>query len=235
MKTFRKKLNKKQPQKSRKYKPLKNNVKRERLGAGPPDYYNDLSPLEQVEKVLKLVKDSTIDEIVINNKTRRPLVINTTTLSKLTYWNKHQLMMHNGLGNKDDMKNIVYMLKHDSTEYKTSNKNTLKKHINEAIGKDNYMMTFQDTSYRVPIMKLTQKTNIKMKDMIIALLENRIEIIKLMNKQAAAESKKVAESKKAAESKGTAEANTRAENFKIKRRSTPNNWEKNLDNSNKNN
>lgn len=232
MKTFRKNPMKKKSktlkkksktlQKSKKSKTLKNKVNRKKLGAGPPpDHYNHLSPLEQAEKVLQLVEETPMNEIVMDDKTRRPVVVNMNILSKLTYWNAHQLMMQNGLGNNDDMQNIVYMLKHDALEHKKANKDIWKKHLSDAIFKGKYMSTFQDKSYNGPMMNLNKKTNIKMKDMVIAILKNRIEIIKWLNQKKI----KNAESKRIAESKKIAESNKRAENITIKRNSTPNNWE----------
>lgn len=219
-KTFKKPLNKS--------KTFKNKVNRKKLGAGPPpDNYKHLSPLEQAEKVLQLVEETTMNEIVMDDKTRRPVVVNNITLSKLTYWNAHQLMMQNGSGNRDDMQNIVYMLKHDALEHKNANKDIWKKHLSDAIFKGKYMSTFQDKSYNGPMINLNKKTNIKMKDMVIAILKNRIEIIKWLNQKKIknAETKRITESKKIAESKRIAESNKRAENITIKRNSTPNNWE----------
>lgn len=233
MKTFRKKPPKKSAKPSKTFKKnsktFKNKVKRKKLGAGPPpDHYKDLPPLEQAEKVLELVEATPMNEIVTDYRTSRPVVVNTVTMSKLTYWNAHEIMMHNGSANRDDMRNIVYMLKHDVLEHKKANKDIWKKHLSDAIFKSKYMSTFQDKSYNGPVMKLNKKTNIKMKDMIIAILKNRIEIMKWLNQKELknAESKRIAESKKvSSEPKKSVQNNKRAENITIKRNSTPNNWE----------
>lgn len=235
MRTFRKKPLKKSKTLN-KSKTFKNKVNRKKLGAGPPpDNYKHLSPLEQAEKVLQLVEETPMNEIVMDDKTRRPVVANIDTLSRLTYWNAHQLMMQNGSGNRDDMQNIVYMLKHDVYEHKKANKDIWKKHLSDAIFKGKYMSTFQDKSYNGPVMNINKKTNIKMKDMVIAILKNRIEIIKWLNQKKIknAESKRIAESKKASsEPNKNVQNNKRAENITIKRNSTPNNWE-NLNENNK--
>jgi len=41
-------------------------------------------------------------------------------MNRLSYWNASQIF-DGGLGNRDDMKNIVYMLKHPDIKYKKKN------------------------------------------------------------------------------------------------------------------
>lgn len=214
MKTFKKKRN--LSRKTFKKRPKKN---RRKLGAGPPDHYNYLSPLEQTEKVLDLVKQKEMNELVIDNKTRRPMVINSDAWSKLSYWNTYQTIFSEG--NTDDMKNIVYMLSHNVPEHKKSNKDTWIKHISEAVFKNKYMEVFQHAHINVPMIHQKHATNLKMKNMIIILLKNRIDILKWMEKEKAdkqqSDERKEAQSKKA-ESK-------KAENSPLKQNSTPDDWE----------
>jgi len=149
-----------------------------KLGRGPPDYFKDYLPKEQLEKVIQLLYESKLSDIVNDEKTNKPLNFNSTTWSKLTYWNASQ--MFNSLGNQDDMKNIVYMLKHDSYEHKKSNKDIWKKHINDAVFKDKYLHEFKNKSYNGPTIHRNSIKKITLKDLTIILLENRLDIMKWM-------------------------------------------------------
>lgn len=223
MKTFKKNFKKKRnlSRKTFKKQPKKN---RRKLGAGPPDHYNDLSPLEQTEKVLDLVKKTEMNEVLTDDKTRRPMVINNITWSKLSYWNAYQTMFSEG--NNDDMKNIVYMLKHDVHEHKKANKDTWKKHLSEAVFKNKYMEVFRDAPFNGPMIHQNKTTNIKMKDMIIILLKNRIEMLKWMEKTKA--DKQQSDERKEAQQKSAERKRAESKRAEIvipKKNSTPDNWE----------
>lgn len=183
---------------------------RSKLAGAPPDYYKDSPPLEQISMVLDLVKKGKLDEIITDEKTRLPLKINSTSWSKLSYWNAYNIIMKDGSTNIDDMKNIVYMLKHDVYEHKKNNKEIWKKHITDAIFKQNILISFQDRNYNGPMIKQHNMSRVSLKDLTIILLEHRIEILKWL------------EATKSAENKG-------AENKKNvmfeERSETPENWE----------
>ena len=84
--------------------------------------------------------------------------------------------MDNGKGNKDDIKNIIYMLKHD-THFKKLNKEEWIKNIKYAIFKGNYGHKFEVIKYRAPPIKERNTKRILLKDLTIILLEHRLEII----------------------------------------------------------
>jgi hypothetical protein len=152
---------------------------RKNLGAAPPDYFKDYSKKEQLERVLDLVKASDLkasdlNEILFDAK-KRPLKFNTKIWSKLTYFNAYAVTGEYGT-HDDDMKTIVYMLKHDVYEHKKSNKDKWKKSINDAIFKGKYLDKFKDKNYNGPVIKEIDKI-ITWKDLTIILLENRLKIL----------------------------------------------------------
>ena len=189
------------------------------LAGAPPDFYKDSPPLEQITMVLDLVKKSKLDEIIIDEKTRSTLKINSTSWSKLSYWNAYNIMMNHGSSNIDDMRNIVYMLKHDVYEHKKKNKDIWKKHITDAIFKQNVLVLFQDINYNGPMIKQYNMSRTSLKDLTIILLEHRIEILKWLEEKKGANNK-------GANNKG---ANNKGANKNIvvfeKREKTPDDWE----------
>jgi len=124
-----------------------------------------------------------LDEIIIDEKTRSTLKINSTSWSKLSYWNAYNIMMNHGSSNIDDMRNIVYMLKHDVYEHKKKNKDIWKKHITDAIFKQNVLVLFQDINYNGPMIKQYNMSRTSLKDLTIILLEHRIEILKWLEEK----------------------------------------------------
>ena len=188
---------------------------RKKLGAAPPDYFKDYSVKDQLERVLDLVKESDLDERVKDFKTGSDVTINSTNWSKLTYFNAYKII--NG-GNNEDMKNIVYMLKHDVYQHKKANKEEWKKKINDAIFKDFYMDKFKDKSYNGPTIKESTK-RITLKYLIIIILEHRLKVLDWFKTKQSANRTEV--------------PNSRAENvsqkpvpnkFNLNRETTPNNW-----------
>lgn len=161
-------------------KPRKPRKSRKNLGAGPPDYFKDHSPRDQLERVLDLVKASNLKEIVTDAKTGYPVKFNTNLWSKLTYYNAYSVTGEYGT-HADDMKTIVFMLKHDVYEHKKSNKDKWKKSINNAIFKGNYLEKFQDKPYNGPVIKEDPRTRITLKELTIILLENRLKILDWFN------------------------------------------------------
>jgi hypothetical protein len=212
--------------KSRSKNPLKKIRKsRSKLAGALSDFYKDSPPLEQTIMVLDLVKKSKLDEIITDEKTRYPLKINSTSWSKLSYWNAYNIMMKGGSSNIDDMKNIVYMLKHDVYQHKKNNKEIWKKHITDAIFKQNFLILFQDINYNGPMIKKHNMSRVSLKDITIILLEHRIEILKWLEAKKGAENKGA--ENKGAENKGA--ENKGAENKKNvmfeERSKTPEDWE----------
>lgn len=206
---------------------------RKKLGAGPPDYFNQYSKKEQLERVLDLVKESNLKQsnpkdVVTDLRTSKPVVFNSTIWSKLSYFNASAVNGEFG-AHREHMKTIVYMLKHDVYEHKTSNKRAWKKSINDAIFKNNYLEQFQDKNYNGPLIKERDITGITLKDLTIILLEHRLKLLDWLNEQKLNEqktrAKKAAEMQKAAEKDAAHAAENKAVpnafNFE---RTPPNHW-----------
>ena len=201
---------------------------RKKIGAAPLDYFKDYPRKEQLERVLDLVKESTdINENVKDFKTGSDVTIDSTNWSKLTYFNAFKIMISD-TGNDDDMKNIVYMLKHDIYKHKKANKEEWKKHLNEAIFKNNYMDKFKNISYNGPTIKEYTTRKITLKYLTIILLEHRLKVLDWFTKQSKPANSREANSR-AAESVSMVENVTHKpvpNNFNLNQDSTPNDWNK---------
>jgi len=201
---------------------------RKKIGAAPLDYFKDYPRKEQLERVLDLVKERTdINENVKDFKTGSDVTIDSTNWSKLTYFNAFKIMISD-TGNDDDMKNIVYMLKHDIYKHKKSNKEEWKKHLNEAIFKNNYMDKFKNISYNGPTIKEYTTRKITLKYLTIILLEHRLKVLDWFTKQSKPANSREANSR-AAESVSMVENVTHESvpnKFNLNKDSTPNDWNK---------
>jgi len=201
---------------------------RKKIGAAPLDYFKDYPRKEQLERVLDLVKESTdINENVKDFKTGSDVTIDSTNWSKLTYFNAFKIMISD-TGNDDDMKNIVYMLKHDIYKHKKANKEEWKKHLNEAIFKNNYMDKFKNISYNGPTIKEYTTREITLKKLTIILLEHRLKVLDWFTKQSKPSNSREANSR-AAESVSMVENVTHESvpnKFNLNKDSTPNDWNK---------
>jgi len=201
---------------------------RKKIGAAPLDYFKDYPRKEQLERVLDLVKESTdINENVKDFKTGSDVTIDSTNWSKLTYFNAFKIMISD-TGNDDDMKNIVYMLKHDIYKHKKANKEEWKKHLNEAIFKNNYMDKFKNISYNGPTIKEYTTRKITLKYLTIILLEHRLKVLDWFTKQSKPANSREANSR-AAESVSMVENVTHVSvpnKFNLNKDYTHNDWNK---------
>lgn len=165
------------------------------------------------------LKQSNLKDVVTDLRTSKPVVFNSTIWSKLSYFNASAVTGEFG-AHREHMKTIVYMLKHDVYEHKTSNKDKWKKSINDAIYKGDYLAMFEHKNYNGPLIKERDITGITLKDLTIILLEHRLKLLDWLNEQKLNEQKTRA--KKAAEMQKAAEkADPNPFNFE---RTPPNHW-----------
>jgi hypothetical protein len=145
-----------------------------------------LSPNEQIEHVLELLrnaKEKSLNEKLKDRKNPNKLVlIDTNKLNGLNYWNYSQTLDNSSLGNQDDMRNIMHMLKNPEHKFKKSNKEIWQKNIMDFIYKTNRTSQFAARTIHFPKIKEVRGP-ISLKDLSIHILEHRLDLLKWNTKQ----------------------------------------------------
>ena len=147
-------------------------------------------PKVQLEKMLQLVKqseDTKLDDNIMDMKNNKSLKINATMMSNISYWNASQIMNNT---NDPDMRNINYMINHEDPTHKISNRNTLKKNINRAIFKNDYLQQAKDSRYGGPVIKTKVNQPFTLGELTIIILQHRLDVINWMEELAKALAKK---------------------------------------------
>ena len=176
--------------KARKVRKVRNVSKR--LGGVDP-------PKVQLQKMLQLVKqseDPKLDDNIMDMKNNKSLKINATMMSNISYWNASQIMNNT---NDPDMRNINYMINHEVTTHKISNRNTWKKNINRAIFKNDYLKQAKDSHYGGPVIKTKVNQPFTLGELTIIILQHRLDVINWMEELAKKEAKKQANARAAEE------------------------------------
>ena len=183
--------------KARKVRKVRNVSKR--LGGVDP-------PKVQLQKMLQLVKQNKesnelkLTDNIMDMKNNKPLIINSTMMSNISYWNASQIMNNT---NGPDMRNIDYMINHSDVTHKISNRNTWKKNINRAIFKNDYLKQAKDSHYGGPMIKTKTNKIFTLGELTIIILQHRLDVInwleELAKKEANALAKKEANARAAEE------------------------------------
>jgi len=228
--THNKKPSKRKTANKRKTAKYKNYLSKSNRLAAAPNIYSDKDVRSQIELVLELLDQDNSDVLKGVFKDRvspfHSIKMDIPKWNKLTYWNAHQMIDSMGGGNRDDMRTIVYMIKHDVIKYKQENRATWTNNILKGIFSEEFMRAFKDRTYGGPVIKGGDYKRISIKDITIILLKHRIEMLdwmdkskQLLNARAAEESSRA----KAVESTKAAEENSRAaEESSV---NTPDNWD----------
>jgi hypothetical protein len=165
---------------TKKHRNPKKNKPRKSKRAGAPDDFGDQTPKDQIERVVDLLKEDRTKQAILKDR-KKPslnLILNREHMNRLSYWNASQIF-DGGLGNRDDMKNIVYMLKHPDIKYKKKNMDTWLKHVMDGMFKDTTFLAFKDRLANFPRIKEYGGT-ITLKDLTLTLLNHRIKLLEWM-------------------------------------------------------
>ena len=193
---------------------------------GGVDYFEKDTPKVQLEKVLQLVRNTNLPDIIMDMKKNSPLIINTTMMSNLSYWNASQIMNNATYKTNDpDMRNIVYMINHKDSIHKLSNKKTWKKNINHAIFTNDFLKQAKDSRYGGPMIKTKVNKTFTLGELTILILQHRLDIMNWMEEL---DKKKEANALAKKKEANAREANARAAEeppLLNQKNSTPEDWE----------